>query len=189
MEHPLHRGRAIDTYILHSHRDTPQHKERGIGSGCFSTGFHQSKLQMPAKRAGGIMAMPFPASLSEQVAGWQAGADPAENDPIKTHKPGKIGKRECTAGGKGEKAGETLSPEAFFQADRARFETTPSVTDRDVNTSVPKQSGIAGIPLLPKSTLLAALQGRGQPGWKKRAGVGGSAQDLLESPGSRSGNV
>lgn len=80
--------------------------------------------------------------------------------------------RECTAGARGEKAGEPLSPEAFFQATRANFETTPSVTDRDVNMSVPKQSRIVGTPLLPKSTHLAALHGGAQLGWGRRAGGG-----------------
>lgn len=60
-------------------------------------------------------------------------------------------KWECTAGGRGEKTGELLSPEAFFQATRANFETTPSVTDRDVNTSVPKQSRTWGHPSSPKA--------------------------------------
>lgn len=96
----------------------------------------------------------------------------------------KIKKRECTAGRRGEKAGELLSPEAFFQVTRANFETTPSVTDRDVNMSVPKRSCIVGTSLLPKSTRSAAASHAGGGGQE-----GGFAQERLQSPGSNFGSV
>lgn len=133
--------------------------------------------------------MPSPASylsMSEQVAGWLVGADQAENNPCKMDEPRgkKIKKRECTAGRRGEKAGELLSPEAFFQVTRANFETTPSVTDRDVNMSVPKRSCIVGTSLLPKSTRSAAASHAGRGGQE-----GGFAQEHLQSPGSNFGSV
>lgn len=58
------------------------------------------------------------------MAGWQVGADQAENNPCKMDEPG--GKRlkkerEYTAGRRGGKAGELLSSEAFFQVTCASF--------------------------------------------------------------------
>ena len=150
----------------------PSVKRERLGAGDFRIGFHWSKLLLPAKE---MVPPSWPYLLqlptSAQVNGWQVGADPAENDPSKMNKPGKK-KGECTAGGRGETAGEPLSPEAFFQATHANFETTPSVTDRDVKTSVPEQSCMMGTPLLPRSTHLAALHGRGQLGSERRAGGG-----------------
>lgn len=92
MEHLLLRGTATDTYIPQNCGDASQYEERGIGSKRISDWFQLFSASADSKGAGSSsLAMPSPASyvsMSEQMAGWQAGAHQAENNPCKMDEPG-----------------------------------------------------------------------------------------------------
>lgn len=157
----------------------------GRGVGCFGVAFPWSELLLPAE---GTVPPSWPClpQLPKQAGvGWQAGADPAENYPSSRNEPGKIKSRqsERTAGGRGVQAGLPLSPEAFFRAACANFETTPSVTDRDVNPSAPEPCRSTGEPPSSPETPVWLPWAAGAGGWE-RIPARGLLADVGCSPGS-----